>query len=106
MRRQSETWLLVPLLPILSLGAIPMLMLVFLGFAGLGILGVLMIGAGLADGLDANRDFNRQVIVHGYARQSERTVQASKLHLAVRSATVVTVAGIGLVVVALVGLFG
>jgi hypothetical protein len=97
--------LLLPLLPIFFLGAFPMLLLVFLGFAGLVILGILVICVGLADGLDANRNFNQQVIVHGYARRSERAVDASNLHSAVRFAILMNVAGAGLIIAGLFGFF-
>ena len=103
--RESETLLLLPLLPIFVIGVPPMLLLSFLGFAGLVILGVLLICVGLSDGLDANSDFNQEVIVHGYARRSERTVQASNLHSAVRFATLMDATGAGLVVVGLFGFF-
>jgi hypothetical protein len=101
--RESETLLLLPLLPIFFLGVFPMLLFVFLGFAGLVILGVLLICVGLTDALSANSDFNRQVIVHGYTRRSERVVQASNLHSAVRFATLMDVAGAGSMVA---GIFG
>ena len=68
--RESETLLLLPLLPIFVIGVPPMLLLSFLGFAGLVILGVLLICVGLSDGLDAKSDFNQEVIVRGYARGS------------------------------------
>src|ERR1700682_3659363 len=99
--RESETLLLLPLLPIFFVGAFPMLLLAFLGFAGLGILGILMICVGLADRLDANRDFNQQVIVHGYARRSERAIHASNLHSGIRFATVMNFTGIGLIIAGL-----
>ena len=72
--REPETLLWLPLLPIFLLGIFPVLLLAFLGFAGLVILGVLLICVGLADGLNANSNFNQQIIVPGYARQSERNV--------------------------------
>jgi hypothetical protein len=103
--RESETLLLLPLLPIFVIGVPPMLLLSFLGFAGLVILGVLLICVGLSDGLDANSHFNQEVIVHGYARRSERTVQASNLHSAIRFATVMNTTGAGLIVVGLFGFF-
>jgi hypothetical protein len=103
--REPETLLLLPLLPIFFLGAFPMLLLAFLGFAGLVILGILMICVGLADGLDANRNFNQQVIVHGYAPRPERTVDASNLHSVVRFATVMGVTGAGLMAAGLFGFF-
>src|ERR1700716_4421979 len=101
--RESETLLLLPLLPIFFLGIFPVLLFAFLGFVGLVILGVLLICVGLTDALSANSDFNRQVIVHGYTRRSERTVQASNLHSAVRFATLMGVAVAGLMVA---GIFG
>jgi hypothetical protein len=105
MRRQSETWLLLPLLPIFLVGIFPMLLLAFLGFAGLVLLGILLICAGLADGLNANGDFNQEIIVHSYARRTERAVQASKLHSATRFAAVIDVIGAGLIIAGIFGLF-
>ena len=103
--RGSETLLLLPLLPIFVIGVPPMLLLSFLGFAGLVILGVLLICVGLSDGLDAKSDFNQEVIVRGYARGSERGLQASNLHSAIRFATVMDATGAGLIVVGLIGFF-
>jgi hypothetical protein len=103
--RRSESLLLLPLLPIFLVGMPPMLLLSFLGFAGLVILGLLLICVGLSGGLDANSDFNEQVIVHGYARRSERGIQASNLHSAIRFATLMDVTGAGFIVVGLVGFF-
>jgi hypothetical protein len=103
--RESETLLLLPLLPIFLIGVPPMLLLSFLGFAGLVILGVLLICVGLSDGLEANSNFNQQVIVHGYARRSERGIQASNLHSAIRFATLMDVIGAGLIVAGVVGFF-
>jgi hypothetical protein len=105
MRRQSEILLLLPLLLIFLLGMFPILLFAFLGFAGLGIAGLLLVCMGLSDGLHANSDFNRHVIVHGYARQSERAVHASSLHSAIRFATVMKAAGAGLIVAGLLGSF-
>jgi hypothetical protein len=105
MRRQSETLLILPLLPIFFLGMFPALLFGFLGFAGLGLLGILLICVGLADGLQANCDFNRQVIIQGYARPSERAVHASNLHAVFRSTVILQVVGAGLIIVALIGLF-
>jgi hypothetical protein len=105
MRRQSETLLLLPLLPIFFLGMFPMLLFGFLGFAGLAIAGVLTICVGLSHGLTANSDFNRQVIVHGYERGSERAVHASNLRSAIRFAAVMNVTGAGLVIAGLFGFF-
>jgi hypothetical protein len=106
MRRQSEILLLIPLLPIFLLGMLPMLLFGLPGLASLGILGgVLMICIGLSDGLHANSDFNREIIVHGYARRSERAVHASNLHSANRFATVMKATGAGLTIVGLFGYF-
>jgi hypothetical protein len=105
MRRQSEILLLLPVLPIFLLGMFPILLFAFLGFAGLGIAGILVVCIGLSEGLHSNSDFNRQVIVHGYARQSERAVHASSLHAAIRFATVMKAAGTGLIAAGLLGSF-
>ena len=103
--RQSENLLLLPLLPIFLVGVPPMLLLSFLGFAGLVILGVLLICIGLSGGLEANSHFNQEVIVHGYARRSERAVQASNLHSAMRFSTVMNASGAGLIAVGVIGFF-
>src|SRR3954471_1440943 len=103
--QESEHLLVLPLLPIFLVGVPPMLLLSFLGFAGLVILGVLLICIGLSTGLEASSDFNQEVIVHGYARRSERAVQASTLHTAIRFTTVMNAAGAGLIVAGLVGFF-
>jgi len=105
MRRQSETLLILPLLPIFFVGMFPALLFAFLGFAGLGLFGLLLISVGLADGLQANCDFNREVIVQGYARPSDRAAHASKLHAVFRSRGILQVVGAGLIIVALIGLF-
>lgn len=103
MRRQSETLLLVPLLPIFLLGMFPMLLIGLLGFLGLIIFGILLVCVGLALGLEAHGEFNEAVIVHGVARGSERATQASHLHAAIRSAAVLDVAGIALVLAGILG---
>jgi len=95
----------VPLLPIFFLGMFPALLFGFLGFGGVGLLGLLLICVGLADGLQENCDFNRQIIVQGYARPSERAVQASNLHAVFRSTIILQMVGAGLIIVALIGLF-
>ena len=102
---EPQTLLWLALLPVFFLGVFPMLLLAFLGFAGLVILGVLMICVGLADRLDADRNYNEQVIVHGYARRSERAVHASNLRSAIRFATLMDAAGAGLIVAGLLGYF-
>ena len=104
MRKQSEALLLLSLLPIFLVGLFPMLIFALLGFAGVGLLGILLICAGLSDALDANRDFNRQIIVEGYARRSEQAIHASSLHSAIRSATAMRVAGVALIVASISGL--
>jgi hypothetical protein len=103
--RQSEAFLVLPLLPIFIIGLPPMLLLSFLGYAGLVLLGVLLICVGFSDALDANSTYNEQVIVHGYARRSERTIQASNLHSAIRFATLMHAAGAGLIVAGVIGVF-
>jgi hypothetical protein len=105
MRRQSDTLLLLPLLPIFLIGMFPMLMMALLGAAGLGLFGILLVSAGLTDALDANNDFNQHIVVEGYARGTERAIYASNLHSAVRSATAVVIAGIALIIISLCGLF-
>jgi hypothetical protein len=103
--RGSESFIVLPLLPIFLIGLPPMLLFGLLGFPGIVILGVLLISVGLTERLEANSDFNQQIIVHGYARQSERNVQASTLNSATRFATLVDVAGAGLIAVGLVGFY-
>jgi hypothetical protein len=105
MRKRSEALLLVPLLPIFLAGLFPMLVLALLGFAGLGLLGILLICAGLTDALEAHNDFNRHLIVEGYARRSEHAVHASNFHTAIRSATVMRATGAALLAAGLCGLF-
>ncbi|MBR1161476.1 hypothetical protein [Bradyrhizobium elkanii] len=105
MRRQSETLLLVPLLPIFLLGMFPMLLIGLLGFFGLIIFGILLVCVGLTLALEAHGEFNEEIIVHGYARGSERATQASRLHAATRSAAVLDVAGVALVVAGILGFF-
>ncbi|WP_312017262.1 hypothetical protein [Bradyrhizobium sp. AUGA SZCCT0176] len=94
---------MLPLLPIFLIGVPPMLLFTLLGFPGFVILGVLLICVGLTERLEANSDFNQQIIVHGYARRSERMIQASNLQSAIRFATIIDLAGAGLIVVGLVG---
>src|ERR1700712_747480 len=100
---KSETLLLLPLLPIFILGLPPILLLTILGFAGFVILGMLLICVGLSDRLEANQDFNQEVIVHGYARRSERTIQVSNLHSAIRFSTLMNAAGAGLIALGVAG---
>ena len=105
MRSQSDSWLVLPLLPIFLVGVPPMLLFSLLGFPGIVILGVLLICVGLTERLEANSDFNQQIIVHGYARQSERNLQASNLHSAIRFATLMNAAGAGLIAVGVLGVY-
>jgi hypothetical protein len=105
MRRHSETLLLFPLLPIFLVGMFPMLLIGLLGFAGLAIFGILLISVGLSSGLEAHDDFNRDVIVHGHARDTERSVQASDLHAATRLALHLEATGVIVIAVAAAGFF-
>ena len=65
----------------------------------------LLICVGLSGGLDANNAFNEEVIVHGYARRSERAAQTSNLHSAIRFGTMMTAIGTGFIVAGVVGFF-
>jgi hypothetical protein len=103
MRRQPETLLLFPLLPIFLIGMFPMLLIGLLGFAGLAIFGVLLICVGLSSGLEAHADFNRNVIVGGHARGSERATQASDMHAATRLALRLEAAGVAVIIAAVIG---
>jgi hypothetical protein len=103
MRRQSEALLVLMLLPIFFLGIFPMLLMALLGFLGLSLFGILLICVGLADGLAEHTDFNRELIVRGFTRPSERAAQASRLHRATRLATWSTAAGAGMVIAGLAG---
>ena len=104
MRRQSETLLLVPLLPIFLVGMFPMFLIGLLGFFGLALFGVLMVCVGLASSNEAHDAFNHDVIVHGYARGSERATQASNMHLATRLALRLEAVGAAMVITAAIGL--
>jgi MFS superfamily sulfate permease-like transporter len=103
--REPELLLWWLLLPIFFLGMLPMLVFGFLGLIGLGMLGVLLVCVGLGNGLHANSDFNREVIVRGYARRTERTIHASNLHSAIRFSTAMILTGAGLIVVGFLGFF-
>ena len=103
--RQSETWLLLPLLPIMVFGSLPLLLFALLGFAGVVLLGILMICVGLSDALNANSDFSQQVIVRGYAGGSERTIDAKNRHSAIRFSFFVGASGVGLAIGGLCGFF-
>ena len=104
MRRQSETLLLVPLLPIFLVGMFPILLIGLLGFFGLGIFGVLMLSVGLTSAMEAHSHFNQEVIVNGYGRSSERAVQATDLQTATRFAALLDVVGIALILASAVSL--
>ena len=84
--RNSESFIVLPLLPIFLLGVFPMLLLSLLGPAGLVILGILIACVGLTDVLDANSAFSEQIIVHGYARGTERAIQRTNLRSEMRFA--------------------
>ena len=105
MRRQSETWLIIPLLPIFVIGLFPALLFGLLGYGGLGLFGLLLMSVGFTDGLQANSDFNQQLIIQGFARPSERAAHASKRHAAFRVAATLEIVGAGMIVAALIGLF-
>jgi hypothetical protein len=100
---KSETWLLLPLLPICVVGAPPMLLFAFLGYLGVVLAGILMICVGLSNALTANSDFSEQVIVHGYASRSDRAVQATDRHSAIRFGFVIDGLGVALVIAGLCG---
>jgi hypothetical protein len=103
--RGSESLIVLPLLPIFFVGAFPMLLLSLMGFAGLVIFGILMICVGFTDTLDANSAFSEQVIVHGYTRPSERAIQRTNRRSEIRFAFLSIVAGAGMTVAGLGGLF-
>jgi hypothetical protein len=102
--RSSESFIVLPLLPIFLIGLFPMLMFSLLGPAGLILLGILVVSAGLTDILDASGTFSEQVIVHGYARGSERKGQRTALRSEMRFAFVMIAAGVGLAVAGIGGL--
>ena len=102
--RGSETFIMLPLLPIFLIGVLPMLLLSLLGPAGLIILGILVASAGLTDILDANGTFSEQIIVHGYAKGTERSGQRTALRTEMRFAFVMIAAGAGLAVAGIGGL--
>jgi hypothetical protein len=102
--RGSESFIVLPLLPIFLIGLFPMLMLSLLGPAGLIILGILVASAGLTDILDANGTFSEHIIVHGYARGTERAGQRTVLRSEMRFASIMIAAGAGLVVTGMGGL--
>ena len=102
---ESESFILLPLLPIFFVGAFPMLLLSLLGFGGLVIFGILMICVGVTDALEANSSFGEQVIVHGYTRQSERAVQRTNLRSEIHFAFLMIVAGMGMAGAGLCGLY-
>ena len=103
--RNSETLLLLPLLPIFFVGIFPMLLFGLLGFLGISLFGILLICVGLSDGLNANSNFNQQVIVHGYANRASRSIMHPDLHSATRFALVVDMIGAALVAVGVFGFF-
>ncbi len=102
--RGSESFIVLPLLPIFLIGVLPMLLLSLLGPAGLVILGILVASAGLTDILDANSTFSEQIIVHGYARGSERTGQRRALRSEIRFALLMIACGAALAVAGIGGL--
>lgn len=105
MRKQSEAFLLVPLLPVFLLGMFPMLLIGLLGYFGLVIFGILLVSVGLTLGLEAHSEFNEGIIVHGVARGSERATQAFHLHSEIRSAAALEIAGLALTIAGAAGLY-
>ncbi|MCK1515843.1 hypothetical protein IVB22_25450 [Bradyrhizobium sp. 190] len=102
--RGSESFIVLPLLPIFLIGIFPMLLMSLLGPAGLIILGILIASAGLTDILDANGTFSEQIIVHGYAKGSERRGQRTALRSEIRFAQVMIASGGALAVAGIAGL--
>jgi len=94
--RNSDSLIVLPLLPVFLIGIFPMLLLSLLGPAGLVILGILVACAGLTDILEASTTFSEQVIVHGYARGSERAGQRTALHAERRFAALMIAGGVAL----------
>lgn len=94
--RNSDSLIVLPLLPIFLIGVFPMLLLSLLGPAGLVILGILVACAGLTDILEASTTFSEQVIVHGYARGSERAGQRTALYAERRFAALMIAGGAAL----------
>jgi hypothetical protein len=103
MRRPPDSLLLVPLLPIFLLGMFPMFLIALLGFFGLALFGVLVICVGLASSNEAHDNFNHDVIVHGYARETERTARVSEVHLAGRLGLRLEAVGAAMVLTAAIG---
>src|SRR5215468_4240904 len=101
--RGSESFIVLPLLPIFLLGLFPMLLLSLMGPAGLVILGILIACAGLTDILDASGTFSEQIIVHGYARGTERAGQRTALRSEIRFALLMIAAGAGLAIAGIGG---
>jgi hypothetical protein len=104
MRRRSETWLLLPLLPVFLVGMFPMLLIGMLGSVGLVIFGILLIRVGLAGAMEAHGDFNQEVIVHGFARGPDRATQVSDLQSATRMAVLLHLSGAAMIVAGIAGL--
>ncbi|MBR1120346.1 hypothetical protein JQ628_02375 [Bradyrhizobium lablabi] len=102
--RTSESFIVLPLLPIFLLGVFPILLLSLMGPAGLIILGILIVCAGFTDILEANTSFSEQLIVHGYARPTERAGQRLALRSEMRFAALMIIAGAGLAVAGVAGL--
>ena len=75
-----------------------------MGFFGLALFGVLVVCVGLASSNEAHDTFNHDVIVHGYARGSERATQASNMHVATRLACGWRPSGAAMIITAAIGL--
>jgi hypothetical protein len=65
---------------------------------------VLVVCVGLASSNEAHDSFNHDVIVHGYARGSERAARASDMHIATRLGLRLEAVGACMVITAAIGL--
>lgn len=63
-----------------------------------------MICVGLASSNEAHDNFNHDVIVHGYARETERAARASDMHLAAKLGLRLEAVGAAMIVTAAIGL--
>jgi hypothetical protein len=106
MRRDySEFVLLVPLFPIFLLGMLPMLLFPLLGFAGFALIGALVIACAFGEYSRAMAEYNEHVVVRGYLARSDQSRHLSSLKSASRLAKGLTAAGVGIVSIAIIGLY-
>ena len=103
--RNSESFIVLPLLPIFIIGMFPMLLIGMMGYAGLAIFGILLVRVALAATMDAHSDFNLEIIAHGYGRAPERAAHASDLKAETRFAVLFHMAGIAMIVAGISGIF-